>query len=64
MIIDNDQDTANGVTAKAQIDASGNFSNPNIILYDTSKIYYKISGTENFANSSVVNFNGVCLRPK
>jgi hypothetical protein len=40
------------------VDASGNFASPNIILYDTSKVYYRISGNESFANSSVVNFNG------
>jgi hypothetical protein len=57
MIIDNPQDTARR-TEQAIVDASGNFSSPNIILYDTSKIYYRISGIESFANSSVVNFNG------
>ncbi|HEY1871466.1 MAG TPA: hypothetical protein VGG71_10430, partial [Chitinophagaceae bacterium] len=56
MIINNKKDTANRVE-QTVVDASGNFSNPNIILYDTSKIYYKISGTEGFANSSVVSFN-------
>ncbi|HEY2727447.1 MAG TPA: hypothetical protein VGI61_09765, partial [Parafilimonas sp.] len=56
MIIKNQLDTSNHVQ-QTMVDASGNFSNPNIILYDTSKIYYRISGTEDFANSSVVNFN-------
>ncbi|HEX5151388.1 MAG TPA: hypothetical protein VFW07_08060 [Parafilimonas sp.] len=57
MIIDNPQDTARR-TEQTIVDASGNFSSPNIILYDTSKVYYRISGTESFANSSAVNFNG------
>ena len=56
MIINNKQDTANRVE-QTLVDQSGNFSNGNIILYDTSKVYFRISGTENFANSSVVNFN-------
>ncbi|MBS1747746.1 MAG: TonB-dependent receptor plug domain-containing protein [Bacteroidetes bacterium] len=56
MIIDNKQDTARR-TQQVMVDPSGNFSNPNIILYDTSKIYYRISGNESFANSSVINFN-------
>jgi hypothetical protein len=56
MIIDNKLDTARS-SEQTVVDQSGNFSNPNIILYDTSKIYYRISGTEGFANSSVVNFN-------
>ncbi len=56
MIINNKRDTANHVE-QTVVDASGGFSNPNLILYDTSKIYYRISGTEDFANSSVVNFN-------
>ncbi|MEP6465996.1 MAG: hypothetical protein ABJB05_06805 [Parafilimonas sp.] len=56
MIIKNQQDTANHIQ-QTQVDASGSFSDPNIILYDTSKIYYRISGTQGFANSSVVSFN-------
>jgi len=56
MIIKNQQDTSNHVQ-QTVVDASGNFSDPNLILYDTSKIFYRISGTEGFANSSVVNFN-------
>ncbi|MBV9960880.1 MAG: hypothetical protein JO072_01420 [Parafilimonas sp.] len=56
MIIKNNLDTANHVE-QAVVDNSGNFSNPDIILYDTSKIYYRISGTQGFANSSVVSFN-------
>ena len=56
MLINNKKDTANKVE-QTTVDASGNFSEPNFILYDTSKIYYKISGSESFANSSVVNFN-------
>ncbi len=56
MIIKNQKDTGNHVQ-QTMVDASGNFSNPNVILYDTSKIFYRISGTQGFANSSVVNFN-------
>jgi hypothetical protein len=56
MIINNKKDTANRIE-QTVVDQSGNFSNPNIILYDTSKVYYRISGTESFANSSVVDFN-------
>lgn len=56
LIIDNSKDTARHVE-QTMIDASGNFSDPNIVLYDTSKVYYKVSGTGSFSNSSVINFN-------
>ncbi len=56
MIIKGSKDTANRVQ-QAVVDASSNFSNPNIILYDTTKVFYRISGTNEFANSSVVNFD-------
>ncbi|MEP6682701.1 MAG: hypothetical protein ABJA35_05545 [Parafilimonas sp.] len=56
MIIKNQQDTSNHVQ-QTVVNSSGSFADPNLILYDTSKIFYRISGTEGFANSSVVNFN-------
>lgn len=56
MIIENKQDTARR-TQQVMVEPSGDFSNPNIILYDTSKVFYRISGNESFVNSSVINFN-------
>ncbi len=63
LIINNSKDTSNRFE-QAIVDQSGKFANPNIILYDTSKIYYKISGNESFANSSVVNFDNSLSSPK
>jgi hypothetical protein len=56
MIIKGDKDTTNRVQ-QTVVDASSNFNNPNIILYDTTKVYYRISGTDEFAKSSVVSFD-------
>lgn len=63
LIINNSKDTANRFE-QAIVDQSGKFANPNIILYDTSKIYYKLSGNESFANSSVINFDNSLSSPK
>jgi hypothetical protein len=62
MMINNNKDTAHKVQ-QVMVNSSGSFGNPNIILYDTSKVYYRISGTESFANSSVVNFNNSTPAP-
>ncbi len=56
LIINNTKDTANRFE-QVLVDPSGRFSQPNIILYDTTKIYYRISGNDNFANSSVIDFD-------
>ena len=63
LIIKNDKDTANRLE-QLLVDPAGKFSNPNIILYDTSKIYYRISGNESFANSSAINFDNSFSAPK
>jgi hypothetical protein len=63
LIINNNKDTANKFE-QTIVDQSGSFGNPNIILYDTSKIYYRISGNESFANSSVINFDNSLASPK
>ncbi|MFT4156165.1 hypothetical protein [Parafilimonas sp.] len=63
MIIKNSKDTSNRIE-QAIVDGSGKFANPNIILYDTSKIYYKISGNDRFANSSVISFDNSTPSPK
>lgn len=63
LIINNTKDTANRFE-QTVVDGSGNFGNPNIILYDTSKIYYRISGNESFAKSSVINFDNSVSSPK
>jgi hypothetical protein len=56
MIIKGNKDTTNRIE-QVTVDASSNFHNPNIILYDTTKVFYRISGTNEFANSSVVSFD-------
>ena len=56
MIIDNKQDTGRH-SEQVAVSPTGNFAKPNIILYDTSKIFYRIAGTESLANSTVINFN-------
>ena len=63
LIINNSKDTGNRFE-QTIVDAAGKFSKPNIILYDTSKIYYRISGNDNFANSSVIDFNNSLAAPK
>ena len=62
MILKNNLDTASHIM-QTIVDGSGQFSNPNIILYDTSKVYYRISGSDNFANSSAINFNNSLNAP-
>ena len=42
---------------QALIDANATFSKPDFILFDTTKVYYRVSGSESFANSSSVTFN-------
>lgn len=63
MIVKNNLDTANRVL-QTVVDGSGQFVNPDIILYDTSKVYYRVSGNENFAKSTVVNFNSSQSAPR
>lgn len=63
MIIDNKQDTGRH-SEQVSVDPSGTFAKPNIILYDTSKIFYRIAGTESLANSTVINFNISTPSPK
>jgi hypothetical protein len=39
------------------LDKDGNFSNPNIILFDTTKVYYRLAGSGNAGSGTEVSFN-------
>lgn len=41
--------------------SDGSFSEPNIILRDTTKVYYRIAGSQNLADRSEVSFNNPIL---
>jgi len=46
------------------LDKNGNFSNPDIILFDTTKVYYRLAGTGTAGSSTEVSFNpGLIQQP-
>jgi hypothetical protein len=61
-ILDNKNDTSRRME-QLGIEQNGTFSNPDIILYDTTKVYYKLLANETLANSSAVNFNSSMPSP-
>ncbi|HYK47815.1 MAG TPA: hypothetical protein VEV83_21710, partial [Parafilimonas sp.] len=61
-ILDNSDDTARRLE-QLPIEPTGNFSNPDIILYDTTTAYYKLMGSETIAGSSAISFNSSMPSP-
>ncbi|HNP21366.1 MAG TPA: hypothetical protein PKM63_09710 [Panacibacter sp.] len=43
---------------QTSIRPDGTFSEPNVILYDTTKVYYQFIGNKDLVNSSEVSFSG------
>ena len=56
MMLQNKKDTARKVE-QALINKDATFSIPNVLLFDTTKVYYKIAGSGDLANASAVTFN-------
>jgi hypothetical protein len=56
MVLQRTKDTSRQMI-QSFLDKDGNFSNPNIILFDTTKVYYRLAGSGNAGSSSEVSFN-------
>ena len=56
MILEKTKDTSRQMI-QATLNKDGTFSEHNIILFDTTKIYYKLTGSNSFNNSTEVTFN-------
>lgn len=63
MILEKTKDTSRQMI-QATLNKDGSFSEPDIILFDTTKIYYKLTGSNSFNNSTEVIFNTGMLRSK
>jgi len=63
MILEKKKDTSRQMI-QAILNKDGTFSEPDIILFDTTKIYYKLTGSNSFNNSTEVTFNMGMLPPK
>jgi len=56
MVLEHSKDTSRQMV-QSFLDKDGNFSNPNLILFDTTKVYYKLAGTGTTGSSATVTFN-------
>lgn len=56
MILENTKDTSRNMI-QSLMDKDGTFKEPNVILYDTTKIYYTLAAAQHVANSTEVTFN-------
>jgi hypothetical protein len=56
MVLENPKDTSRQMV-QSFLDKDGSFSNPNIILFDTTKVYYKLAGAGNSGSGAAVSFN-------
>ena len=60
LILDRGNDTTRK-SVQTFLKKDGSFSEPNIILRDTTKVYYRIAGSQNLADRSEVSFNNSML---
>lgn len=60
LILDHPLDTTRKMV-QTLINKDGSFSQPNIILFDTTKIYYSLASSANVSNSTAVTFNSPAL---
>ncbi|NNV54600.1 hypothetical protein [Limnovirga soli] len=56
MILDKGKDSARK-TIQSFLKKDGTFSEPNLIMFDTTKVYYRIAGSQNLADKTEVAFN-------
>ncbi len=56
LMSDNKKDTTRKVE-QAPISSDATFSLPSVILFDTTKVYYKVAGNQNLSSSAAVTFN-------
>src|SRR6266498_363173 len=63
MILEKTKDTSRQ-SVQSYLNKDGSFSEPHIILFDTTKIYYRLTGTNKFNNSTEVAFNTGMLPSK
>lgn len=62
MIVDNRKDSLRQVM-QSILDEQGSFAKPELIFYDTLKVYYQLAGTGNIAAGSEVTFNSGMMPP-
>ncbi|MEP7319445.1 MAG: hypothetical protein ABI921_11915 [Panacibacter sp.] len=60
LILDQGKDTTRK-SLQTYLRKDGSFNEPNLILYDTTKVYYRIAGTQELADRSEVSFNNNML---
>ena len=62
MVLEHTKDTSRQMI-QTILNSDGSFKNPDIILFDTTKVYYKLAGSGNIGNSTTVAFNPGSLQP-
>ncbi len=60
LILDHAKDTTRK-TMQTYLKKDGSFAEPGYVLYDTTKIYYRISGSQNLADRTEVSFTNATL---
>jgi hypothetical protein len=56
LILDHPKDTTRNAM-QVMLEKDGSFSDPNVILFDTTRIYYQFAGNKDIANAAEVIFN-------
>lgn len=57
MMLDNKKDSSAHRVQQALLSNDGSFRLPAVIVFDTTKVYYKVAGNADISNSSAVTFN-------
>ncbi len=63
MILDHPRDTSRKMI-QTYINPDGSFGEPDYILYDTTKVYYKLAGSKSVADATEVSFNSMFAAPR
>jgi len=60
LILDHPKDSTRN-SMQVMLEKDGSFADPNVILFDTTRIYYQFAGNSNIVNSAEVVFNNGML---